>query len=537
MAPSMQRTGVPIHILPVEVQRFVLLQLPKKAILVCRLVCRHFLSLATEIAFRHIELQAVPNHSYNGTPPNIKSFIQISKAEHLRSLVREVTLDAFVVKEASDYSRQLRFLWALPRLACFRNLRTLNIRFSKHVPRDQGARLFPNVGRAKKSTKFRLDVLYFAFSALSGVFTDGALVNDGSPLSDHVMLYPKDGYRMFPSPIGLEELTISNLSPYDTRLIDSNALRTILAAPSFRSLKLLVTRVSDRDNLGHHLLQRENYDIYRELPSKLLSPAVAQNLRVLSLYDLNYWGWCPVMDFRAINPNGGGLPNLRVLALGKHVFSHDWQVDWIAGLANAASTTPSGGLEELYLDDCPIMWHASIRGPQRSNAGYWYRPDGELEDVSFRLRWHHVLPRWRDAFAGSRLRVFSMGHGDWKGDAQVREDAYERRGERVFLNYDLPPPRKSRRGRFAFRYSYNPRKCEHPCGVRPRYGVGLRRARHDVMQYIQFDAKLWPKTWVEDTGIDKVESDTRILDDKALEDFMETLDVHWSEWAMTSNTL
>lgn len=43
------------------------------------------------------------------------------------------------------------------------------------------------------------------------------------------------------------------------------------------------------------------------------------------------------MDLRAVNPGSGrtsgGLLHLRVLALGHYVFSHEWQVDWIAPMS------------------------------------------------------------------------------------------------------------------------------------------------------------------------------------------------------------
>ncbi|KAL8400501.1 hypothetical protein RB594_000769 [Gaeumannomyces avenae] len=548
MRTTRSRDRASMHRLPVEVQDLVLLQLPKEAVLACRLVCRNFLSRATEIAFRHVELRSIRNLWHHpdvvGTPPHIESFRQISEAEHLRGLVHEVTLDAFEGYEASNYCGQRPFLRVLPRLACFRNLRTLNIRFNKIVQRELAPHhhLF-RADSIRESTRFRLQVLHIAINALSGAYTDKTPVNRASPIFDPDKLYPQPGHPKFPNtdprPIGLEGLTIANLSPYDARLIDPGALQTILATPSFRSLKLLVTRAGYERRGGEimprvHFLQPENHHFYRRIPLEWLSPAVAQNLRVLSLYDAHYWGWCPVMDFRAINPSGGGLPNLRVLALGRHVFAHDWQVDWIAGLAAATnSTTPAAGLEELYLDDCPIIWHARIKNPNSGST--WHQPpaDPETEDLSFQLRWHDVLPRWRDAFAGSRLRVFSMGRGDWKGDAQAPEGAggirgtRARRGDGVFLSYDLPPPRKVRCGRFGFRYSYCPRRCEFPCGATPRYGVGLRPARKDVMQYIQFDLDPWPRgKWVE--GIGGVDSDTKLLDDQALEDFMETLGLHWS---------
>ena len=53
-------------------------------------------------------------------------------------------------------------------------------------------------------------------------------------------------------------------------------------------------------------------------------------------------------EARLVNP-GSGFPSLRVLALGNDVFSHDWQIDWVASLG---SQNGRGGLEEIYLLSC-----------------------------------------------------------------------------------------------------------------------------------------------------------------------------------------
>lgn len=153
-----------------------------------------------------------------------------------------------------------------------------------------------------------------------------------------------------------------------------------------------------------------------------------------------------------------------MLALGRYVFLHDRQFDWVAWLAK------DGRLEELYLDDCPIVWHARVLGRRRKSTpeSYRHKPDrGKAKELYFPLR-------WRDAFAGSRMRVFAMGCGEWKGEAQLGEDNADRRGASVFLIYDLPPPRKVGRSCFSRLYSYNPAEYENACGATRRHWVGLR---------------------------------------------------------------
>lgn len=59
------------------------------------------------------------------------------------------------------------------------------------------------------------------------------------------------------------------------------------------------------------------------------------------------------------------LPQLKVLTLGQYVFTDERKTDWIAiiGESNA-----SGGLEELYMDDCPILFKAHQHSPLTSDG-------------------------------------------------------------------------------------------------------------------------------------------------------------------------
>ncbi|KAK8091727.1 hypothetical protein PG997_002088 [Apiospora hydei] len=138
------------------------------------------------------------------------------------------------------------------------------------------------------------------------------------------------------------------------------------------------------------------------------------------------------MDFRTVNP-GVGFPNLRVLSLGCYVFSYKWQVDWIESLGHQNGR---GGLEELYLKDCPIMWEARVHSAlddsitelqtangeviQISNEGYPTNQSLQLPDdlsglieVSFPLRWSGVLDHWANSTLSSTLKTFVMGSEPW----------------------------------------------------------------------------------------------------------------------------
>lgn len=509
-----------------EIRSLILSELPKEALLACRLVCRILSVHATPLAFRHVLLTA--RHAASA-----ESFVRICETEHLRQLVHEVTCDTYVgdwcrYRGGKGYKVPAPFLAALPYMRHLRGLRSLNIFFSKYTARRNVDMRYPtNLGVAE-TTDFRFRVLNMVFEALRGtwhkkmwipLFLDLHLPQDdfGPSVDDGNGNGNGDGDEE--GPIELASLAISNLSDFiDRRLMRSRAFQDVLAAPSLKSLKLLITHWEKEIEPELRLELPDLYEVYEKLPLTWLKPAAARNLTTLSLYDRHYFGWCPKLDLRLINPDGG-LPNLRVLALGHYVFSHNWQVDWIAGL---------GSLQELYLDDCPILWRAIIRPPlddenyptaEAFNAG----PNNDRVELGLPLRWHAVLARWREALAG-QLRVFSMGSGDWNGKAQPDErDNDDLAGRRVFLTYDRPSPP-------PLPTSF-PTRGTPGCSVSARCdgGVGLRRARQNVLQYVQFNVDRWVER---DAGVLLLDDDeigiqfgvhTRALDEAALEDLLMSL--------------
>ncbi|TLD11693.1 hypothetical protein PspLS_11758 [Pyricularia sp. CBS 133598] len=113
-------------------------------------------------------------------------------------------------------------------------------------------------------------------------------------------------------------------------------------------------------------------------------------------------------------------------SLERSLISRDWQVTWIANLIEI-------GLEELYLDGCPVLWHASTFVP--TDADGFPTPelmcygDASKERRVTPLRWHHILPQWCEAAekrvisstAGGggyspSLRVFMMGTVVWHSE-------------------------------------------------------------------------------------------------------------------------
>lgn len=304
--------------------------------------------------------------------------------------------------------------------------------------------------------------------------------------------------------INLSALTISNLSERDSQYIMSSpAMKRFLATQSLSTLQLLTTSGRHNRAFAECFILRNKYKFFEGLPSSWLSPCISDRLRTLSLFAHDYWGWCPKMDFRVLSrgPNGtGGLPNLRTLALGKYVFSHQWQVDWIA---QVGSDNGRGGLQELYLDDCPIMWRGRVHGPVDSEGfpqeefmtNDFVHPDSwNTVTVDVDLRWSPVLEEWREKMQS--LKVFRMGSGDWDGAssthvamartasrARVVEGAYmlekHRNEDTCHVNYD--------------RYSME--DCRKYGQEIIRDGVGISQKRQCMLQYVHFEIALANSPW------------------------------------------
>ncbi|POS71163.1 hypothetical protein DHEL01_v210443 [Diaporthe helianthi] len=302
--------------------------------------------------------------------------------------------------------------------------------------------------------------------------------------------------------INISTLTVSNLSEQDSEYLKSSAtMRHFIETQSLSTLQLLTSsgrEEGDEFEMGWSILENK-YKFVQSIPSTLLSAPIADRLRTLSLYAKEHWGFIPKLDLRAL----GGLPNLRTLALGMFVFTHQWQVDWVAQIG---SDNGRGGLEEVYLDNCPIMWRGRVPGPVDKEGfplkevmipSTGFHPISERVVVDIDLRWNNVLDEWRRRMPS--LKVFRMGSGDWDGaystkiaNAQTRfhsplssSPAYLYKTQRVVdtmhMNYDKPPIQTlNQHGEDAI-----------------RDGVGLSQRREHVLQYVQFEIALGPQKWVE----------------------------------------
>ncbi|KAM5347837.1 hypothetical protein ACJ41O_007661 [Fusarium nematophilum] len=454
--------------------------IPKRPLLNLRSVNRYISTVVTPWAFRRVKLGA-----REGKGDHV-GFVKIARSAELRRHVREVDVDTWV-GDGHDYDHSEWYPFpddlmnALPLLRCFRGCSALNIMFNERCGHDDDDL------EIEESTDFRYRVMDTIFQSLAGTWTvarqreiDKMLSLDDIERDYAVSMLPQ-GVEI-DGPIRLRVLTVGNLADYDDRrLTQSEAFRAVMDSGSLVDLRLYITFQTDMWAPERDMAFVEKHDMLESLHETWLTPAVARNLRVLSLFCAGYWGWCPKMDFRFVNPAEGGFPNLRVLALGNYIISHDWQVDWIA---SQGKDTPNGGLQELYLDDCPILFHARYAGPlaqgetvvgqdlqgddiivsdddyplKRKVTSSVPHHSPDVEEKSFPLRWSKVLSRWRETMA-PRLRTFKMGSGPWHGeppratldvlherypDADIedgymnpcREDIYR---DNTFLNFAMEP--------------------------------------------------------------------------------------------------
>lgn len=507
--------------LPDEILLQVFALFPKHLLLRLRCVSRAFALLATPGAFRSLRFRAC------GDEP--QRFIQIATSHKLRDHVREITCDTWGYPEPNTLSLYVmgtvhsysNFLDALRYIASFRNLDAFHLRLG--TEQDEVHII-------------RSTVIERVFHYLAGI-----------PLESkaHPSL-PAD----LSTSIQLKTLTISNLDDsINTSLTKSDAFQAVTSSPRLVDLRLYLA--ADTISLAESSDQcSERFDLFEALPYTWLKPSIAGNLRVLSLYCLEPWGWFPKMDFRLVGA-GDGMPNLEVLALGNYTFSHEWQVEWVGSL----------GVEKLYLDGCTVLFQASqLRGmlPDQSetvlqgsdgsvhrfsNGGYYLAPatpssEDVAEAIHGTVRWHHLLSHWAESM--SNLRVFKMGQGYWDyiPNETIDPGYYEK--------LHMASSEESASQPFThhgFRYFEHPSPGTTGSGIR-RYGTGASQDDSDVLkymywagEYVEYDemwenrdnernvvtGERWQRRYKQD-GFGKLTDEDRARDKAALEAMISAVD-------------
>ncbi|KAF5980131.1 hypothetical protein FBULB1_5375 [Fusarium bulbicola] len=383
--------------LPAEIVVMACSYLCKKDQLSSRLVSGKLHYAATIEAFRSLRLKP------DGDSPS--QFRAIALSDKLRTFVKEVTIDTELdpgipfISHKEDFNVCRNFLRFLPYLGLFNNLKHLHLRLSRILSNRN----------VEEASYYRYMVLDIISQSVTGMWTPEA--------RDRVYATVVLGWNL-PCPdihdtsvlqrdsLQIREFTISHLSDYnEPRLFGSKAWNKLLQLPTLIDLKLLVGE--DHATNGTYLSAWRS-EFFSTLPSQWLKPDVVQKLQVLSLFYTVYWGWFPRMDLDQL----GDLPSLKVLALGRYVFTNKKQTDWIASLGK---NNKSGGLEELYLDECCILYEANQLGPLTADGyavpGAVIDWNSDVHHIEYGRRWHHVLSEWRVSMKG--LKKFVMGVGDW----------------------------------------------------------------------------------------------------------------------------
>lgn len=376
-------------------------------LLCLRLTSSQLNVIASPCAFKTLSLEAYGRSA--------EQFINIAKSTRLRGFVRELTIDTWIgpgfrYNANKTYEIPGPFMNALPYMRCFSKITALYLRFNEFCG-DDDRELFSVT--IEESWPFRYRVLDTIFHCITGIWTQGKQIEIDklADLYEYEPEYTNDDLGI-PSDqiIQIEELTISNLADYhDPHVYSSEAWDKLLCLSSLVNLKLVLATETDSAAPERSVFFDEKYEMFDNLPHTWLSPGLSENLRVLSLYYQDYWGWFPLMDFRKIGGDSP-FPQLKVLSLGNYVFSDEWQIDWFASVGN---NNGSNGLEELYLDDCPILFQSRDLGmlegtyPGYPSTSAVVASDSDPEVYEYTMRWHHVLSRWATSMKG--LRIFGMG--------------------------------------------------------------------------------------------------------------------------------
>ncbi|KAI0599780.1 hypothetical protein F4775DRAFT_549818 [Biscogniauxia sp. FL1348] len=476
----------------------------------CRLVSKTLCSIATPIVFHHICLEAAGDAS---------QFINIAKSETLRSHVREISINTWVGPQFQYLANEpfeppAIFFRAIPFLGVFSSLKKLNLKFSEHCGKHRD--IWDDT--YEEDYDFRYWVMWTVFSSLTGEWDavtsqdiyedmDAALYESGEQV-DGEDFFESLGKEMeaWPqlSPIKLEALTIGNLADYnDIRLTSSELFKKVLHAPSLTELYLYVVFEENKRAPEKYTRLTEKYHFMDSLGSTWLAPEVAKKLRILSLFCEDYWGWSPKIDFRKINPGPGpdaGLPKLEVLALGNFVFSScEGQADWFASLGHR---TDRGGLQELYLDNCPIIYAAHTY--DRLDVG----PDGDYSllsahnavsdevDKLFSTRWHELLTHWADNMNG--LKVLKIGRGEWRTSSIPDLIFNSRTPEIEGFSQERIEQRFSRTNFITYNCSPPPDSFVDIADLRKvTYGLGISEDITTSLTYVQFHVGYLPTHWLD----------------------------------------
>ncbi|KAJ0426751.1 hypothetical protein BJY00DRAFT_306746 [Aspergillus carlsbadensis] len=196
------------------------------------------------------------------------------------------------------------------------------------------------------------------------------------------------------------ELAIRNLQNINPTGADvERDIKKVLTG--LRSLRLNIANEHVEGNGENDIEKEALHSFFRSLGSTWLEPAAA-TLEHLTLYSDAYFGFFPPCDLTDMH-----FPRLKTLALGNYTFMHDSQLDWI--------TSHGETLQELYLDDCPIMYEVIVDAENTHRTILTkdrYAPHPRIQEYD---RYASYDKRWADYFRAfnerlPHLRHFRSGH-------------------------------------------------------------------------------------------------------------------------------
>ncbi|KAJ3518239.1 hypothetical protein NM208_g14589 [Fusarium decemcellulare] len=376
--------------LPPELMRHITSLLPKTSLMNLRCVNKKLCSIVTPEAFRTARLWA-----YGKNP---ERFIQLAKS-NFSDLVQEITCDARLGVDDPFSNRRMKQLpllfWdALHFLGCFRNLKALHFQSTP----DRSWTEEEDWDMAKQRNRAMKTILLALQGTLSRA-SKGEL--------ERVWMHPKASMtrkvhiHRWPTHMPNSPITLSTFSASEVEVITDPSLPEA-PPPRWEALAGVTDlRLCMASNLsGYDRARGEGAAYLKRLPLTWLSPSITMHLRVLSLYSPRLWaGGEDQTSFRLLG-DATSIPNLKVLSLGRFIFSDMKEIDWILQF----------DLEKLYFDACFLL----IR--------YLVQPDlGETgrvrsEDAKFHpMRWHTIFSRIRKSMPAS-LRIFKIGTGiSWMG--------------------------------------------------------------------------------------------------------------------------
>ncbi|KAH7143789.1 hypothetical protein EDB81DRAFT_884388 [Dactylonectria macrodidyma] len=394
--------------IPPEVVHHICSHMEASSLSRTRLVNHYLGNVATSWLFWKVEINT---NSYR----QCLAFTKIAQSAKLSPLVRQVVCTTCVPMSMSDFPhlddgfyaelRNLRrldvctianIMSTLPFIACFRNLRNLEVSFRDLLEPEVPPHVnLDNISFESGFIELTLQCLAGTWSLQRQKVIDEALWQETHAEYSCSQILPSTS-----GPIALKVFKLREMNEeLDPRVAESAEFKTIIGSGTLVDLSLHKERYTSIGGRGPITASsRHQIERFERLPKVWFIPDVAKNLQALSLTFGHSWGWHPKVNLETISPS---FPNLRDLTLGKFIFNHERQAEWIASLGKS---NRSGGLERLCLHTCRILYVATHVGyPNEENMMAIPPPHAAELCTHFPLRWYTVFEKWQQSMPALTL--------------------------------------------------------------------------------------------------------------------------------------